>query len=53
MNAIRSTPRAADPRRALQCRHLSIHTHATVLRTWRGVRRQSRVTVHAYPRALH
>jgi hypothetical protein len=52
MNAIRSTPRAADRRRALQCQHLSCQRPYLPSRT-RGVRRQFRVTVHAYPLVLH
>jgi hypothetical protein len=52
MNAIRSTPRAADARRTLQCRHLSSERHSLPSRT-RGVRRHYRVSVQAYRLVLH
>ena len=53
MNAIRSTNRTADPRRTVHCRHLSSPGHLAASYTWRGVRRQARVTVHAYRMVLH
>lgn len=53
MNAIRSTNRTADSRRTVHCRHLSSRGHVAPAFTWRGVRRQARVTVHAYRLVLH
>jgi hypothetical protein len=52
MNAIRTIQRAADPRRAMQCHHLSCPRHCLPSRT-RGVRRHCRATVQAYRIVLH